>query len=152
MVTVSFPVESHVRKYLNLRYGNVHIATKRTVLGSMIIHCLSEEYIKHSNRIEPNYKYSVLIPKDDFYRRGHSLTQNKQQYIGACCTRLFNEAMCEYLDMAVRDGKKALPSLKIFLKHYFISEDDVKVETLYKTYQRHCRMSIKAKNNIQSKN
>lgn len=142
-VSVSFPVEPHVRKYLIKRYGSAHIATRKTLLGSLVLTSLEKTYVKQDKRIEPLYKYSVLIPEYYVNVIGHTLPRNTQQHLGECCTKLFNMAMFEFVDNEVWAGAKAMPTLKRFLNRYEITEDDMKFESLYRAYQRHCDDKIK---------
>ena len=142
-MSVKFPVEKHVLKYLVKRYGSAHIATKKTLLGSLVLIALEKTYVKPDTRVENYFHYSVLIPEYYINVIGHSLPRNTQQHLGECCTKLFNMAMFEYVDNEVWTGKKALPTLKRFLNRYGITEDDMKFESLYRAYQRHCDDKIK---------
>lgn len=145
MVTVSFPVEAHVFKYLQRRHGSALIATKTTLLGLLVLNAMEKTYAPPEKWLERKHTYTVIVNQGNVNRVGHSLPRNTQHYLGEVCTKIFNMAMYEHLDDAVMESKQALPSLKKFLLRYGITEDDIKVETLYKAYQRHCRMNIKAK-------
>jgi hypothetical protein len=144
-VSVSFPVEAHVRRYLLKRYGSAHIAGKNSLLGKLVLDAITKNYVRQDNHIGPEYKYSVLIPELYYKMYGHSINYNTAQYLGDCCTCMFNEALYEHLDAKVSEGFKAMAALRNFLASYYITEDDVKIESVYKAYQRHCNMSIKSK-------
>ena len=130
---------AHVRKYLIRRYGNVHIATTKTLLGSMVLESLTKNYDKPDSSVDNTYRYSVAVPQDYYNRYGHSINRNLQQHLGLKCKHLFQEAMLEHLTLEVLNGKKVMTSLKAWLKLYNITEDDVKLESLYKVWQRYSK-------------
>lgn len=148
MTKVEIPVEAHVRKYLVTLYGLEHTAGKKSLIGLEVINSLSKEYAKPEKWIGPQYKYTVWIPEFYFNTKGHTIKRNNLQHMGVCLGIQFDLAMCQFLDLRVSNNEKALPSLKQYLKFYDITEDDVKVETLYKVYQRYCQGPIKRKKKV----
>jgi len=142
---IEIPVEAHVRKYLVTLYGPEHIAGKKSTIGLEVINSLTRNYEKPEKWIGPQYKYTVWIPEFYFNKNGHTIKRNNLQHLGVCLGIQFDLAMCMFLDLQVGRGHKAWPSLKEYLLFYNITEDDVKVETLYKVYQRHCKGPIKTK-------
>ncbi|WP_417365532.1 hypothetical protein [Flavobacterium beibuense] len=148
MIRVSIPVEPHVLKYLNQRYGAAHTVSLRSFIGKEVIEALQKNYEKPDMKLDRVNLYTLFIPEFYFKKRGHSVARNTRQHLGISMGILFDENMCSYLDIQVSKGKKALPELKAFLRFHNITEDDVKVETLYKVYQRHCKQGIKAQKKI----
>jgi len=145
MIKIEIPVEAHVRKYLVKLYGLEHTATKKTGIGLEVLNSLSKVVEKPEKRIGPQYKYVVYVPEFYFNTKGHTVKRNALQHLGVCLGIQFDVAMCQFLDLRVSNGAKALPTLKEYLKFYDISEDDAKVETLYRVYQRFCKGPIKTK-------
>lgn len=145
MIIIEIPVEPHVRKYLVTLYGEEYKASKKSLLGFEVLKSLTKKYEKPELSIPHHYKYKVLVPEFYFKKNGHTVPRNNLQHLGISMGVLFDMAMCQFLDMRLSKGGKALPELKEFLKFHNIGEDDVKVETLYKVYQRHCNGPINAK-------
>ncbi|RZJ92019.1 MAG: hypothetical protein EOO20_03235 [Chryseobacterium sp.] len=137
MVQVSIPVEKHVLKFLTRKYGQVHKASKTTLIGKMVLQALDNSQSAPDKVIPGTYKYELAIPEFYFNTKGSTLKPRTRQLLGDCFNILFDDEMCSHLDRQVMAGRKALTELKAFLEIYHITEDDVKVETLYKVYQRH---------------
>ena len=139
LVSVSFPVKAHVRKFLQRQYGSAHIASKTTLLGQLVLGALDKTYEKPEKKLPAQYTYSVLIPPGYVNRVGATLPRNTQQHLGELCTHLFNMAMYDHLDAVSWSGGQVYPELRNFLDRYGINEDDMKVESLYRAYSRHCK-------------
>ncbi len=148
MISISIPVERHVHKYLMIRYGKKHTASKRSLLGLQVIQALRGKYKKPVKRIPNFLEYDVEIPEHCFRSGKQAISKSNLLHLGICMGTLFDEDLCKYLDIQVSQGKKALPELKAWLAFHLINENDVKVETLYKVYQRHCKGPISAKKNV----
>lgn len=148
MIRVQIPVEPHVQKYLSARYGPAHIAGKTTFLGLEVLSALQKRYEKPDKSIAWHFYYPVYITARYVNFNGHTIPRNNLQHLGIAMGLLFDEDMKRHLDLIVSNGGKALPELKAWLQLHNITEDDVKVESLYKNYQRHCKMSIRSKKKV----
>ena len=137
-VPVAIPVKAHVRKYLTRQFGSAHKVSKNNLLGLLVLHALEKTYEKPEKNIDHHYQYTLLVPAGYVARVGATLPRNTQQHLGECCTHIFNMAMFAELDSKAWAGEKVLPALRNFLTMFGITEDDMKVESLYKSYQRHC--------------
>jgi len=139
LISVSFPVKAHVKKYLQRQYGSAHIATKTSILGMLVLGSLEKTYEKPDKKMPLFFSYSVLIPQGYLNRVGATLPRNTQQHLGDLCTHLFNMALYDHLDAVAWGGGQVYPELRNFLERYGITEDDMKVESLYRGYSRHCK-------------
>jgi hypothetical protein len=149
MISISIPVEPHVKRFLSKRYGAEHIATKVSFLGAQVLQALKKEYerphLPPEKKAVYSAEYKVLIPERYSNTNGHTVSLNNLLHLADAMDRFFTEAMFDHIDMQVQLGGKAMEVLRQFLAFYHISEDDVKLESLYKAYQRHCQMRIKSK-------
>ena len=149
MINISIPVERHVQKFLAKRYGTIHTATKTTFLGMEVLQALTEEYerpyLPSERKRAYCTNYQIFIPERYFNSHGHSISVNNLKHLGIAMSKYFVESMCTHLDMMVGQNRKAYAELKLFLAHHNITEEDAKLETLYKVYQRHCQGPIKTK-------
>jgi hypothetical protein len=139
LVSVSFPVKPHVKKFLLRQYGSAHRATKTTMLGQLVLGALEKTYEKPEKKLPGHYTYAVLVPQGYVNRIGATLPRNTQQHLGELCTHLFNMALNDHLDNVSWSGGQVYPELRNFLERYGITEDDMKVESLYRAYTRHCK-------------
>jgi len=131
-----------------MRYGTQYVASKRSLLGLQVIQALRSKYKKPLKKIPNFMEYAVEIPEHCLRTKKQAISKSNLLHLGICMGTLFDEDLCKYLDIQVSQGKKALPELKAWLTFHHINENDVKVETLYKVYQRHCKGPIKAKKNV----
>jgi hypothetical protein len=146
-VTVSIPVKGHVKKYLCTRYGTEHTLTKNSLLGMLIYHSLSQEIERQPVSIsELPFRYCVNVSEFYMSRKGHTVKMKTRKFLGLCLETLFLEDMKGFIDKCLSGmGLTAMASLKIFLQTYGISEEDVKIESLYRNYQRYSGEDIKKK-------
>lgn len=149
MISISIPVERHVHKFLVKRYGETHIATQTTFLGMGVLQALTEEherpYLAPDKKMAYSAKYNVAIPDRYFNSHGHTVSCNNLQHLGIAMGKYFIETMYHHLDMQVAKNKKAQTEMKLFLEFHNITEDDAKLESLYRAYQRHCKGPIRNK-------
>lgn len=148
MIRIEIPVEPHVQKYLTARYGPTYTAGRTSLIGVEVLNSLTRKYEKPEKSIPWKFYYPVYITERYMNHNGHTISRNNLQHLGIVLGLLFSEDLKRHLDLKLRDGAKALPELKAWLQLHNITEDDVKVETLYKTYQRHCKMSITSKKKV----
>ena len=148
MIKVAIPVEPHVLKFLVKKYGLCPEVSKNNLLGVEVLRALTKKYEKPESFIPNTFRYTVQVGEFYFNTKGHTISRNNRQHLGIVLGKLFDEAMCDHLDMAVSRNRKAMTELKYYLKFYGITEEDAKLESLYKVYQRHCRGPIKQKKTV----
>ena len=145
MIDVHIPVKAHVKKYLIKKYGQVHTVSRTSFIGMQLLHALSRKMEKPNKTIPPQIRYQVTVPELYYNTKGHTVPRNVLQYLGNCLEKLFNEEFFAHIDIQVGKGCNALPEMKHFLKYYEITEDEARLDSLYRAYQRHCRGPIKNK-------
>lgn len=146
MISISIPVKKHVKKYLIKKYGNVHTVTKKTFLGLLLLELINDKVDASDRQFVDLDKYELTIPEFYFNKKGFNIDKNKTRFLGICLEKLFYEDFYNFLDLELTKGKaNAFQSVKLFMAIYAISENDMKLESLYRNYQRHCGESIKSK-------
>lgn len=146
-ISINIPVKPHIKRYISVRYGNEHTLTKKSLLGILIFNILDKK-TKKPNQSFSDYteKYVIQISQQYFYEAGFEITLRKRRFLAICLEKLFVEDFCSYIDISVSKlGTTAAEAMRIFLNQYEITENEVKFESLYKQYQRHCDFSIRAK-------
>jgi hypothetical protein len=144
-ITIEIPVKSHVKAYLAKKYGTSHRVSKKTFLGLLLLELIHKK-VHPPQRKKPDIFYSLEIPEYYFNTRGFQLDDDKAVFLSACLERLFMEEFRQYVDMQLAQGLlNAYQSVVKFCDFYEITEDDIKVESLYRNYQRYSSEDIKSK-------
>lgn len=144
-IDIEIPVKSHVLKYLQKKYGTTHRVSKKTFLGLLLLELIHKK-VHPPQRKKPELFYKLEIPEYYFNTRGFQLDDDKAVFLSACLERLFMEEFRQFVDMQLAQGLlNAFQSVVKFCHFYDISEDDIKVESLYRNYQRYSDEDIKSK-------
>lgn len=146
MVVISIPVKAYVKKYLVKRYGSVHTITKKSFIGLFLLELLQR-------KVEPPFKdfkgkssYDINVPEFYFNKKGYAVDHIKLKFLGICLEKMFFEDFYHFVDTEIRTKQlNARKSVKLFLAIYEIEEDEIKLESLYRSYQRYCNENIKKK-------
>lgn len=146
-ISIKIPVKPHVKKYIAVRYGTEHTLTKKSLLGILLFNILDKKTEKPDQGFcDYTDKYIIQISKQYFYENGFSIPLRKRRFLAICLDKLFIEDFYSYIDISVsKMNTSAAEAMRVFLEQYSISENDVKYESLYKQYQRHCDFKIKDK-------
>lgn len=136
MINIKIPVPHHVRKYLISKYGTEHTLTKTSFLGQLLFMCLDEQFRKPKD-VEDTASFSVGIPSKYFNEGRYSAGPDTLKMIGTCFEKLFKEEFHAYVEKEVKNKREAMESVRFFMQAHNITEDDIKLETLYKSYQRY---------------
>lgn len=146
MIQISIPVKKHVKKYLIKKYGEIHTISKKTFLGLLLLELISNEADTSDIDFKDHDKYKMDIPELYFNTKGFSINRKKLKFLGVCLERLFFEDFYSFVDVELAKGKaNAWQSVKLFLFLYKIDENDMKLESMYRNYQRHCGEKITEK-------
>lgn len=146
MVQIYIPVKKHVKKYLIKKYGEVHTITKKTFLGLLLLELISKDADTTDIDFKGYEKYEMDIPELYFNTKGFSVNRNKLNFLGVCLERLFFEDFYSFVDVELSKGNSnAWQSVKLFLFLNNINENEMKLESMYRNYQRHCNEKIKVK-------
>lgn len=146
MIVISIPVKTHVKKYLQKRYGTVHTITKKSFIGLFLLNILEKKIEKPTLDHVTNDKYELTIPESYFSTKGFTIPQSKLKFISICLERLFLEDFYNAIDIDMQKANpNAMQSIKFFLKYYNISENELKLESMYRNYQRYSDEKITEK-------
>lgn len=146
MITISIPVKGYVKKYLIKKYGHAPVLTKKNFIGMLVLELISNKIDSPDKKIPQSECYTLTIPEYYFNKKGFHLSENHTKFLGACLHRLFIEEFYAFVDLEL--GKKtmnAYQAILFFFMLYDISEDDLKIESIYRSYQRYSKENIKAK-------
>jgi hypothetical protein len=144
MVQIYIPVKKHVKKYLIKKYGEVHIISKKSFLGLLLLELIDKDADTSDIDFKGYSKYEMDIPELYFNTKGFTINKKKLNFLGVCLERLFFEDFYSFVDVELAKGKSnAWQSVKLFLFLYNIDESEMKLDSMYRNYQRHCDEKIK---------
>lgn len=145
MFTIAIPVKIAVKKYLIKRYGLNHIITKKSFFGLLILELLDHKVEAPDRSFDAFEKYEIKVPEYYFNVKGFSINRSKAKFLGNCLEKLFFEDFHAFVDLELMKGSNAMKSIKLFLAVYQISESEMKLESMYRNYQRYSNEKIKDK-------
>jgi hypothetical protein len=146
MINISIPVKKHVKKYLIKKYGEVHKVTKKTFLGLLLLELINDKVEESDRQFVDCDKYLLTIPEFYFNKKGFSIDKNKARFLGTCLEKLFFEDFYSFVDLELaKGGTNAWKSVKLFLFIYNIDENEMRLESMYRNYQRFSKEKITEK-------
>jgi len=146
MVEINIPVKHHVKQYLIKRYGLKHTITKKSFLGIILLNVLDKGDYKNNSLNDRLANYSIVVPEYYFNTKGFNISKEKLFFLSHCLERLFLEDFYRFVDIELlKPNTNAYQSVALFLNFYSITESDIKLESMYRNYQRYCSENIKAK-------
>jgi hypothetical protein len=146
MIVISIPVKNHVKKYLMKRYGSVHQVTKKTFIGLLLLQLLEKKIDRQERLVDKSSIYDISVPEYYFNTKGYSVDPDKLRFLGICLEKLFMEDFYSFVDHELIKGTaSAYKAIQLFFSIYGISENDLKVESMYRNYQRFSGENIKQK-------
>lgn len=138
-VTNHIPVPDHVYKFLLKRCGTNHItATRHTFIGSLTLTLLTKNNdVKVSSTPNSSKIFKVDIHEQHFKKLGHSFTSRSAKLFNDQIDAMFRDELYYYAILNKVNNKKLYAqSIRAFLEMYDITENDIKIETLIKGFNR----------------
>lgn len=149
MIKIYIPVKKPVKKYLIRKYGEIHTISKKSFLGLLLLDLISKDADTSDIDFKGLEKYCIDLPEMYFNTKGYNINRKKVRFLGVCLERLFFEDFYSFVDVELAKGtNNAWKSVKLFLDLYDINENEIKLESMYRNYQRHCDEKIKLKKSI----
>ncbi|WP_289659484.1 hypothetical protein [Flavobacterium panacagri] len=146
MIQIYIPVKKHVKKYLIKKYGQNHTISKKSFLGLLLLDLINKDADTSDIDFNGMEKYSLDLPEMYFNTKGYEISRKKLKFLGVCLERLFFEDFYLFVDVELAKGNNnAWQSVKLFLAMNDINENEIKLESMYRNYQRHCKENIKDK-------
>ncbi|UOX32406.1 hypothetical protein LXD69_10115 [Flavobacterium sediminilitoris] len=146
MIVINIPVKVHVKKYLVKRYGSKHTITKKSFIGLFILELLERKVEPHMKNTSKECSYDIEVSEFYFNKRGFYVDHVKLKFLGICLEKLFLEDFFNFIDLEMRkENANARKSIKFFLSINDIQEDELKLESIYRSYQRYSNENIKNK-------
>lgn len=137
-ITQHIPVADHVYKFLKTRCGSDHIvATRNTVFGSLILSLLNRNADVKSKKAGYTKIFKTTITEDSYQRVGMYISAENAQLFNDQVDKMFREEL--FFHVVINkgiDSRMYLQSIRTFLQVYDITEDDLKIDTIYRDFKR----------------
>lgn len=137
-MNITIPVKKYLLKYLTNKYGPQLTLSKTTSLGIHILELLEKDF---DPRDIPKLKCEecYTIHLGEFYRnsKGVTIHPSNLNNISNYLDRVFQEHLFEHVKIYKSLYNQELPGIRQFLEFYDISENDVKYDSIYRTYKRY---------------
>jgi hypothetical protein len=157
-VTLCIPMKSYLRKYLQKKYGDTHVVSRRSWLGRYFIDLLDKQYRKTKVDFEKEDYYQVIVPASIVKEVGFDLSNTKVKSLGDMIHKVFINDLYSYIEVSVGsklsfkneqfesyNKQNVFQAIIQFLDYYDIGDDEIKVESLYRNYSREQESDSKKK-------
>jgi hypothetical protein len=146
---VHLPLKSYLCKFLIKKYGTSYKISYNSLLGGFLIEILDKQYRRRESRqIKEESFYPIIVPKSIVEKVGFDFPTSKMRRFEQIIKQLFINEMRSHIDISIASNLSVqihnknykvgvMKAMKHYLDYYDISEDDLKLESLYRSYQRH---------------
>ncbi|MGB0867954.1 MAG: hypothetical protein ACPGSD_00030 [Flavobacteriales bacterium] len=137
MISIQFPVDPHVQKYLIKKIGPQLDVSQKSFYSKMISDILSQKHFASKPATVKATFYEVLIPDYIIFdwNSGMSLNKSNYQEFNTRVDALFRHDLTTYCEMWMND-MKIIDVVRKFLKYYDLSPDDINEESLCRYLRR----------------
>lgn len=136
-IAVNFPVKSYIKKYLVYKFGDTHTYTQCSVLGPIIRSVLSKQSYRNISMPPTSHCYTIKLTDLYITQYGVFVDEKNINEFNNEVDRLFRAELFqfmvfnkEYFNVKYRD------TLRKMLDSMVITENDVKLETILKDFDR----------------
>lgn len=138
-ITQHIPVANHVYKFLVKRCGTDRIvATRKSFIGSLLISLHSRDMdVKKPRRNEYTRLFHIEVPFHLYEKAGVYITNYKAALFNSMVDQIFREEI--FVHTIIRkhqDEELYLRTIRNLLDAYDITEEDIKLDTLYRDFKR----------------
>ena len=155
-ITINLPLKAYLIKYLVKKYGKYHIVNRTSWLGSYLIELLDKQYRRKGN-IKNGDFYSLVVSKEIIQKVGFDMPAIKYKKLEQMIDKLFRNELYSYIEISIENNllvkvnkgsfddsdkqiinkQNVINAMKQFFKTYNITEDDIKLETIYRDHARY---------------
>jgi len=137
-ITEEVPVSDHVYKFLTRYVGADFYEAKRTdLLGNIILSSLNKnaDTKKHDQKYTKSFK--LIIKEGHYVKNGVNLSIRNGQIFNFIADQFFREMLFHHIIFQKNaQNDMYLKAMRNFLDWYNITEEDIKLESLWKDFTR----------------
>lgn len=137
-ITESIPVADHVYKYLLKKCGSdTYTANRSELIGNIVLSSLGKNQDISISKTKFKKTFNIVIKDFQYLKAGVSLGIKSGQVFNKMMDKMFrDELYCHILMNSTLSKDKYLEGIRLFLKVYDITEDDIKLESIYRDFKR----------------
>lgn len=148
-VSFHLPIKPYLKKYLLKKYGDSFVVSRNSWLGTYIIEILDKDYRKSNAQLDRKSSYEIKVPSSIVIRNGFDISSTKMKKLDEMIRYIFVSDLSSYIEVSKASGlhfkntahksfnkQNAMQAIYQFLEFYGIEEGDLRVESLYRDYQR----------------
>ncbi len=137
-ITESIPVADHVYKFLVKRTGSdTYVATRNDIIGNIVLSSLGTNPDIPISKSKYNRLFHLVIKEHKYLKTGIKLGIKSGQVFNRLMDQLFRDELYHHIIMKnIANKTKCIGEIRQFLKLYDITEDDIKLETIYRDFKR----------------
>jgi len=137
-ITQNIPVADHVYKYLIKRCGSDELrATRNSVFGSLVLSLQGRNGDVKPKKSSYTKIFKANISEDGHQRLGMFISSENAQLFNDQVDKMFREEL--FFHVVINkgiDSRMYMDSIRCFLKVYDITEEDIKLDTIYRDFKR----------------
>lgn len=137
-IVQNIPVSDHVYKYLLKLCGSDHIdASRSTYIGSLVLSLQGRNCDVRPGKKKYTKLFKARISESYYSKTGLHITSENAQLFNEQIDKKFRDELFRNMLMNSHlEEKLFLKSMRTYLDFYDITEDDIKVESLYRDFKR----------------
>lgn len=137
-ITETIPVADHVYKFLVKRTGSdTYVAERTDIIGNIVLSSLGKHHDLGLTKNKFTKTFKVVIKEDKYLKCGVFLGVKSGQVFNRMIDQLFRDELYHHIQMNANNEKeKCLEGIRNFLAVYDITEDDIKLESIYRDFKR----------------
>lgn len=147
-IIINMPMKSYLCKFLIKKYGNYHKVSANSSLGIYLSDLLDKHYRKQNHPLSCKSFYPFHFSKTMVEKQGFDMSAAKMKKFELFVQKLFRSSMDDYITTSIASNlvivkdrnqlnqQNVLKAMQQFLDYFDISEDELKLNSLYRDYSR----------------
>jgi len=137
-ITETIPVADHVYKYLLKKCGSdTYVANRSDLIGNIVLSSLGSNPDLSISKTKYNKVFHIVIKDYQYLKTGIRLGIKTGQVFNKMIDKMFrDELYCHIFINSNLSKEKYLEGIRMFLQVYDITEDDIKLESIYRDFKR----------------
>lgn len=137
-ITESIPVANHVYKYLLKKCGSdTYTANRSELIGNIVLSSLGTNPDISISKTKFKKTFHIVIKDYQYLKAGISLGIKTGQVFNKMIDKMFRDEMyCHIIINSNVSDSQYLDGIRKFLEVYDITEDDIKLESIYRDFKR----------------
>lgn len=145
-ISVKLPVKNYLKKYLTKKFGDSYRVNRTDWVGKYLIDLLDKQY-RRKGTIKEDAFYKIEVPSSVVKEVGFDMSVTKMRHFESMIDKVFRSELETFIDVSISSNLyfnvnskfhklSVMKAMQQFLETFEISEDDIKLESLYRNFAR----------------